>query len=168
MVRVSQSTLDCLNATKPKSDPTTMGIDPGKTGAVAVIHKRKLTVYDYESPAQAVELISGIKKRYAPDFCIIEKQWIWPNEKDVKTAEVLIRSAQMWETLILVNGINYMTMSAKDWRKNLVPENMQNKKGYIDFANQKFSESEHIFTRHDRAEAALIAYRAYFKINKGA
>lgn len=166
MVRINQSNIDCLDATKPVHDPTTIGIDPGQKGAVAIIHYRKLSVFNYEGPVNAANLISELKKKYSPDFCIIEKQWIWPNEKDVKRAEVLIRSAQMWETLMYANNIKFITMSAKEWRKNLVPENMQNKEGYIEFANQTFSDSEHIFTRHDKAEASLIAYRAYFKVNK--
>ena len=75
-MRISLSTLDCLNATKPISDPTTLGIDPGKTGAVALIHGRKLSVFDYDGPKNASKLISYIKKQYNPDFCIIEMQCV--------------------------------------------------------------------------------------------
>jgi hypothetical protein len=160
MVSITKEGLACLKATKSKKKVTVLGIDPGVKGAVACIHKGELSVYDFQSMEDSIRLVGALKRQYNPEFAIIEKQWFWSGERDVKTAEVLIRNAHMWQTLLSVNGIQFRLMSAVQWRKDIIPKSMQKKDKYIEIANKYFGKSDHIFTRHDRAEAALIAYRA--------
>ena len=47
------------------------------------------------------------------------------------------------------------------WWKEFIPKKLRNKPGYIKKAKELFPDHAFLFRRHDQAEAALIAYRAY-------
>jgi Holliday junction resolvasome RuvABC endonuclease subunit len=150
-----------------QDNPAVIGIDPGKTGALALICSDVVEIYDYIDILSAASLVSRLKEKYNVRFAIIEKVWIWKNEKDVKTAEALIRNAQTWATLLAINKITFETYPPVTWRKGFVSKKDMNKEGYIKIAINIFPEYEHILYRHDRAEALLIAYRAWKHIEAG-
>jgi len=144
-----------------------IGIDPGKTGALTLICGSYIEVHDFEGVYDAFKLISALNRKFEVKFAIIEKVWFQPQERDVKAAEVLIRNAAMWETLLLINRIPYEKYSPATWRKNFIPKNLRTKKGYLSKAKRMWTEHEDLFTRHDRAESALIAHRALLHAQSG-
>lgn len=150
-----------------KNNSAVIGIDPGNNGALAMICASKIEVYDFKDVLSSFDLVCLLNEKFRISFAIIEKVWIWPNEKDVKSAEVLIRNAQMWDTILAINKIPFETYTPAAWRKGLVEKSQRTKKGYIEKAISLFPKYEHLFTSHDRAEATLIAYRAFKHVEAG-
>jgi len=143
-----------------------IGIDPGKKGAMAVIYGSILEIHDFADTLTANKTIVLLNRKFSIKFAILEKVWIRASERDVKSAEILIRNAQMWETLLTLSGIDFWKYAPETWRKGLVP--LSGSKDYvIQKAIELFPKYEKEFYRHDRAEAALIAYRAYRHVQAG-
>ncbi|MBT3807687.1 MAG: hypothetical protein HOG03_24330 [Desulfobacula sp.] len=150
-----------------EENPAVVGIDPGIKGALALICGQHLEIHDYKSTMASFNLLNLLNEKFSIKFAIIEKVWIWKNEKDVKKAETLIRNQERWKTLLRINTIDFESYAPVNWRKNLIYKKDRNKPGYIRTANRIFSGHEELFTRHDRAEAALIAYRAWRHVEAG-
>jgi len=71
----------------------------------------------------------------------------------------------MWDCLLHVHGIPHDEYSPASWRKGLVSgKKAASKDGLIEKAIEIFGGK---FARHDQAEAALMAYRAYRHIEAG-
>ena len=147
-----------------------MGIDPGKTGAIAVICGEHIEIRDFVNTLNtlgAYKLVTALNRKFELKFAIIEKQWLRDKEHDNKSAEKIIRNSEMWETLLAINRIPYEKYAPATWRKNFIPKNLRTKKGYIKKAKTMWPEYEDLFSRHDRAEACLIAYRALLHVQSG-
>jgi hypothetical protein len=159
--------MDNIRSKFLEDNPAVIGIDPGITGALALICGNHVEIHDYKSTMASFNLLNLLNEKFSIKFAIIEKVWIWKNEKDVKRAETLIRNQEMWKTLLRINTIDFESYAPVNWRKNLIYKKDRNKPGYIRTANRIFSGHEELFTRHDRAEAALIAYRALKHVESG-
>lgn len=150
-----------------------LGIDPGCTGAICLMYKiPKLSSYyieihDFKSTIACFEIIKLLKRKFKVKFAIIEKQTFRPNERNIRTAEILIRNAQTWEDALIFNKIPYEAYYPGQWRAGIIPKTDQNKDGYVKQAIKRFPKYENLFTRHDRCEATLIAYRAWKHIESG-
>lgn len=143
-----------------------LGIDPGKTGALALICGQYLEIHDFKDTCSAQRLVSVLNGKFSIRFAILEKVWFRADERDVKKAETLIRNAEMWETLLKLNGIDFEKYAPETWRKGMV-KTSGSKERMTQKAIELFPFYEKEFTRHDRAEAALIAYRAWRHIEAG-
>ncbi len=150
-----------------KGNPAVIGIDPGQAGSLTLICASKIEIHDFTDTITAFKTVCCLNDKFKVKFAIIEKVWFWENEKDVKSAEVLIRNAQMWETCLEINRIPYASYSPATWRKGLIMKSKRTKKGYIEKAKELFPKYEELFTRHDRAESTLIAYRALRHVEAG-
>lgn len=145
--------------------PAVIGIDPGKKGAMCCLSYPNLYFYNFRCPVSAnIELIA-LKRNFDVKFAILEKVWIRGDEKNVKTAEVLIRNSAMWATILEINRIPFIQAAPQTWRKGLVKS--KGKKASIAKAKKLFPCDAELITSHDRAESALIAYRAYKHIEAG-
>jgi len=149
-----------------KENDAVLGIDPGKTGSLALICGAYLEIHDFKSILAAKRLIAGLNHKFLIKFCVLEKVWLRPKERDVKRAEKLIRNSQIWETLLILNGIDYEKYSPDTWRKGLIPLS-GDKERFVKKAIKLFPYYEKEFSRHDRAEATLMAYRAWRHIEAG-
>jgi hypothetical protein len=149
-----------------ENNSAVLGIDPGKTGAMALICGKHLEIHDFKNTLASQKVLSVLKGKFSIKFCILEKVWLRADERDVKKAETLIRNAQMWEDLLTLNGIDYEKYAPDTWRKGLVPA-AGSKERMTQKAIQLFPLYEKEFYRHDRAEAALMAYRAQRHIEAG-
>jgi len=142
-----------------------LGIDPGKTGALVLLSEKKMGVHNFKNIESAKIAIEKINESYDIKFAILEKVWIRYGEKDVKSAEVLIRNSEMWHTLLHFFEIEHREYAPSQWRKGLIVKRDQHGKGiYIETAKKLMPEHAHMFTRHDKAEAALMAWRAWMQI----
>jgi len=145
----------------------TIGIDPGQTGAIALVSGSNLSVWDYTSIETAADKISALNERFDIKFAILEKVWPQPNDEP-KRLNVLIRNAAMWDTLLHINDIPHEEYAPSTWRAGLVSKRKRYKKeNYILTASRLFPAFVGVFTRHDRAEAALMAYRAWRHVEAG-
>jgi len=165
--REYKDAMDNIRSKFLEDNPAVIGIDPGITGALALICGDHVEIHDYNSTMASFNLVSLLKGKFNVKFAIIEKVWIWEKERDVKAAEVLIRNSEMWKVMLRLNTIDYESYTPAKWRKNLIYKKDRNKAGYIRTAKRIFPKHEKLFTRHDRAEAALIAYRAWRHVEAG-
>lgn len=143
-----------------------IGIDPGEKGSLACLSYNNLRFYDFDHTYGADLFLVRLKCKFDIKFAVLEKVWIWKNEKDVKSAEVLIRNSEMWITLLKIHGIPFLQATPGSWRKGII-KGKPRKDKCMAKAKKLFPESVDLFTRHDRAEAALIAYRAWRHFNSG-
>jgi len=144
-----------------------LGIDPGKTGAIAVVSGAYLEIHDFKDILAAQKTISLLLARFSIKFCVLEKVWLrGASERDVTKAETLIRNSQTWEDLLILNKIDYAKYAPDTWRKGLVAKS-GDKERFTQKAIKLFPRYEKEFFRHDRAEAALIAYRAWRHVEAG-
>ncbi len=142
-----------------------LGIDPGQTGAIAVVNDRIIEVCDYTSIEAAVSDLKRLKRKFDIQFAVLEKIWVQPGDEP-KRVNVLVRNAAMWDTLLHVLDINHEEYAPGTWRKGLVSTKKQkNKANYIKKAQAIWPDQE--FKRHDQAEAGLMAYRAWQHIKAG-
>lgn len=152
-----------------ENNSAALGIDPGKTGAMALVCGKYLEIHDFKNTLASQKALSVLKSKFSIKFCILEKVWLRAEERDVKKAETLIRNAQMWEDLLILNGIDYEKYAPETWRAGLVKKNMQGRKqAYVKKAREIFKEyPAWQFNRPGRAEAALIAWRAWRHVSAG-
>lgn len=144
-----------------------LGIDPGKNGALCCLSYPDLDYYDFKHVLGVDLYLVRLKRKFDVKFAVLEKVWLWKNEKDFKTAEVLIRNSEMWITLLQIHGIPFLQSAPANWRKGLI-KGAPSKSKFMKKAIELFPESAGLITRHDRAEAALLAYRAHLHIKAGA
>jgi Holliday junction resolvasome RuvABC endonuclease subunit len=163
-----------------------MGIDPGITGAacllklqkhvpIASLRKKKaitplrypeIAFHDFTDMLAANVFLKATTACFDVQFVVLERQWLRGNEKNLKTAEVLIRNAEMWAVLLALKGIPFFPYAPATWRKGLISGKATKKKS-MDKAIELFPNSTELITRHDRAEASLMAFRAYMHVKNG-
>jgi Holliday junction resolvasome RuvABC endonuclease subunit len=143
-----------------------LGIDPGRTGAMALVNDQDLVIYDYTSIEAADQALTDLQKDYDIRFAVLEWVWIRKNERNVGSANTLIRSAAMWDCLLHVHGIPHDEYAPQTWRKGLVSVRA-GKEAMVKKAHELLGGPESDFVRHDRAEAALMAYRAWQHVKAG-
>lgn len=101
-----------------------MGIDPGKTGAVAVLNEDgEIFFYDYLEPM--TNSLIEIATTHNIDFCLIEKQQPMPKQ-GVKSMFTIggIYEGYQWSLRIL--GIRFMTIRPQEWMKSIgVPSGLE-------------------------------------------
>lgn len=148
------------------SKKAAIGIDPGQNGALALVNDDDLIIYDYESIEAADQALTDLQKQYNILFAVLERVWIRKNERNVTSANLLIRNAAMWDTLLHVHGIPHDEFSPQTWRKGLVHARA-GKEAMVRKAQQLLGGTDRDFARHDRAEAALMAFRAWEHVKAG-
>ena len=103
---------------------------------------------------------------YDVRFAILEKINLSPDEVNVRTAEVLLRNAAMWNAFLHVLRIDHEEFAPRTWRKGLVPLD-PSKKVLIKKAISIFPEHADRLKKSDRAEASLMAWRAMKHVDAG-
>ena len=144
-----------------------IGIDPGKSGAIAFINKENLKgsfVHDYSAEADMRDLLLEQKENI--DIAVIERlTTLFPNPKQVfthKTNFVLGENFGFWKGMLVALAIPFVEIAPRDWKKGLVKAkgSAEQKIEAVRIANQLFPEINIPKTKHGRADALLIAYSA--------
>ncbi|HEX9972274.1 MAG TPA: hypothetical protein VGD14_09405 [bacterium] len=143
------------------------GIDPGVKGALVAISESDLIKHSFKDTDNAETAVKILCEQFSVKLAILEKVWFRPNERDVKSVEVLIRNMEMWHTLLHVFKIDHLLCSPAEWRKGLIGSVNGDKKQYVEKAKVLMPHHAHMFTRHDVAEAGLMAWRAWHHVKAG-
>lgn len=145
-----------------------LGIDPGEKGSICCLNYPHISLHDYKDTLTAFADLGQLGSLFDINFVVIEKIWFRGGdaEKNVKATERLIRNQEMWITLLKIYKIRYIEVAPSTWRKGLV-RNKGGKNEAMATAKSIFHESKGLITRHDEAEAALMAYRAYQHVRAG-
>lgn len=157
----------CLKQVTMGSKKAAIGIDPGNTGALALVNDDELIIYDYTSIEAADQALTDLQKKYNVLFAVLEKVWCRTKERNPHSVTQLIRSAAMWDCLLHVHGICHEEYSPQTWRKGLLSGRKTSKAAMVEKARQLLGGTERDFARHDRAEAALMAWRAWEHVKAG-
>jgi len=148
-------------------DTVGLGIDPGNKGAICVVSDRCIEIHDYFSMDGAVSLLRLLNSKFSLQFTVLEKVWLQPRDvSHLHSADVLIKNFAMWHTLLHVLDIPHTECAPATWRKGLISSKKQKSKdAYLKKAMAIWPDQT--FKRHDQAEAALMAYRAWQHIKAG-
>ena len=134
-----------------------IGIDPGKTGAVAILDDKGnyINVLDFGQEGLMSTLIG-----YAPavKFAYLEKVHSMPGQGVVSTFS-FGENFGWWQGVLGSLGIPYTTIRPQDWMKkySLQKSSSSDKPG-LEVARKLFPEAHlHLKKHHNRADALLIA-----------
>lgn len=141
-----------------------LGIDPGKTGAVAMVRYPDIEIFDWDGVVNTSAKIREWKAEFEIAGAFLEDVHAMPTDGNV-SAFRFGKNAGHWEGIMATLQISLKTISPKQWRKGLyLPGDRRPlKKRSLDAAQGLFPDVEDkYFSRtmdHNRAEAALIAYQ---------
>jgi hypothetical protein len=140
-----------------------LGVDPGKTGAVALVRYPDIRIFDWDGVMNTSAKIREWQARFEIAGAYLEDVHAMPNDGNV-SAFRFGRNRGAWEGILCALQIQVKTVSPKQWRKGLyLPGDRRPlKKRSLDAAVGLFSDNADLFSRamdHNRAEAALIAYQ---------
>lgn len=134
-----------------------IGIDPGKTGAMAILDNKGnyINVLDFGQEELMPALID-----YAPvvKFAYLEKVHSMPGQGVVSTFS-FGENFGWWQGVLSSLGIPYTTIRPQDWMKkySLQKSSSSDKPG-LEAARKLFPEAPlHLKKHHNRADALLIA-----------
>ena len=147
-----------------------IGIDPGKTGALAVLNGNKLVaVHDYPgSETELAELMLDLSNEYPNATCVIESQQAFPGQGVVSTGKTMYGFGTyigMLNIISIYNHWNIVEVSPRKWIYNLIGK-QQDKSKHIEVAKELVHGSCDFLTKkkhHNRADAMLIAYWGYLQ-----
>lgn len=141
-----------------------LGIDPGKTGAVARVRYPEIEIFDWDGVVTTSAKIREWNAEFEIAGAFLEDVHAMPTDGNV-SAFRFGRNRGAWEGILCALQIPLKTISPKQWRKGLfLPGDRRPlKKRSLDAALGLFPDvADKYFTRamdHNRAEAALIAYQ---------
>ena len=138
-----------------------IGIDPGKTGGVAVIDLRtnEAIVYDMPTITEFAELMRELQSNVLR--CFIEKQQVYPGQGIVSSGNLMRHYGELLGVLTALK-IPFEEVPPKRWQsvihgsKHWKKTKKERKRASIDKARQLFPYLE-IGKKDGRAEALLIA-----------
>ena len=137
------------------------GIDPGKTGAIAIIAEKMeiLNVHDWESPRAASDFLD-IWKRGDISFAILEKVHSFPGQ-GVKSVWSFAENFGVWEGILSAMEIPFQLIPPRQWMKGQITpsDHIKVKKRGLTVCRRLYPKSNWFrLERHDgRADAVLMA-----------
>lgn len=146
-----------------------LGMDPGATGAMALLDPRTWTIEVLDTPNRSIQvngkprtevdvaLMSRFITGSKPDLIVSEKLWSRPGQ-DSKSTFSLGRYYGQIEACAAALGISHLTPTPQEWKKRLMVS--ENKDLSRSRASALIPSIAHLLNRkkdHNRAEAALLA-----------
>lgn len=140
-----------------------IGIDPGKSGAVALIHEEGYEVFDWPGDSTlASDIIRSWLARYNVVFAVLEKISAMPKQGVVSMFS-LGQNLGIWQGILSALCIPYMMPTPRQWQKGLV-----DKKSGLDPKARSLTTARRLFPNapldrkkdHGRADALLLAFWA--------
>lgn len=154
-----------------------IGIDPGLTGAVALIDEsgkclllsdcptEKKSEKKAASPKGIASLIADIKRKYKGGFhALLEEPVAMPNSgRSMGVTSMLSygRGVGIWEGALAMAGVKFDRVYPNIWKRELFNGNKGDKSNSIELARRLFPSARRKLSKikyHGRAEALLIAY----------
>jgi len=165
-----------------KIQPIFIGIDPGKTGAIAVIDF-DLNILDVKDWPGNELLCAELIRDYCSwwntgefkIFAALEKVHAMPHQ-GVTSMFTFGENYGMWKMVLAANGISYLNPTPQAWMKGLVVKKKYNgdaKKAHLAIVCQIFPDDRAYFSgprggiKTDRCAAAMIAYWRRQQYHKG-
>ena len=133
-----------------------IGIDPGKTGAMAIINEDGsfIRVVDFE------EAFNILRDRYLDELemAYLEEVHSMPKQ-GVASTFAFGENFGWWKGILQAFGIPFKTIRPQDWQKGLVPKRgTLTDKPSLSVARQLYPEAPlNLKKHHNRADAILIA-----------
>ena len=112
-------------SSKQNMNKAIIGIDPGVTGGIAYIKPDAVSVEFKELvldtlPAVLRGLITIRAYANIPSIAYVEKQWIWKNERDFKTANTLIKNFGYVLGVLRSLNIPYHEVAPRTWKREVL------------------------------------------------
>lgn len=150
------------------------GIDPGVTGAIAVILESGTIACIHDCPkirakkkyivdtARLIEIVREVRSRYRSLHIVIEKPIAMPNNGRTMGSVSMLSfgySAGLWEGAVASFKISYESVHPARWKRSL--EVHGNKEGSVKMAKKIFGASARKYItlkkHHGRCDALLLA-----------
>lgn len=155
---------------KPQPEIYYWGIDPGQTGALAVVNQDNKFVHliDYEDPEPFAGIFAETASEYFPRLCVIEKVSAMPKQGVSSTFKFGMNFG-IWLGFLNMLKIPHRLVTPATWQKVLDSnakrkkgENVRNaKKRLLNAARRQFPEAPLKLERHhNRADAIYMAVYA--------
>jgi hypothetical protein len=135
-----------------------IGIDPGKTGAIAVMDGNDMSVHVYDMPSTIEE-----KRAILSEIGTVRCAWIekpfFPRMIGIKNAVTIAQAYGELKTCLFFAGIPTFEVDPSAWKKTMHLSTDKNASRAL--ASQYFPDAADQWSRvrdDGRAEAALIAY----------
>ena len=143
-----------------------LGIDPGATGAVALIlEDGRVVIRDWPGDECALaDLCSELSDLAAVDLAVIESQQAMPKQGVVSTFKLGVNYG-MWLSALAGQGWPFRVVRPADWKKGFgYPTGKKGSKAHsLTLARRLYPQAAHMLGRgcdHGRAEALLLAHLA--------
>lgn len=156
-----------------------VGIDPGVTGAIAIIAIDGKVVYIEDCPTIKVKgykkitdacrlakMMREIKNKYKRLYVAIEEPIAMPNNgRKMGSISMLSfgRNFGIWEGIVSSLGIDYITVHPSVWKRAIFNGKQADKSSAIKMSIELFPDSKKYLTHkshHGRAEAVLLSVYA--------
>ena len=135
-----------------------IGIDPGQTGAAALIHTEGELIHDWQGIAPASNTIR--EWRIAYNVCMVAVEMVHAMPKQGVTSMFNFgMNFGMWQGILATLQMPYVFVRPQIWRKGLIfRSDGQGKEGGLNAARRLFPDAElHLKKHSGRADALLIA-----------
>lgn len=143
-----------------------LGIDPGKTGAFAIVNDDLSETHVWTADV-STEMKKSLMLEYKPRFAALELVRSMNTWKK-SSIESLNRSAGHWQGIIETLDIAYTEVTPSAWQLAVMRKrNSGDKKVTLEFARRFFPLAElPLMKDADKGDALCIAYYAYLHINQ--
>lgn len=138
-----------------------MGIDPGKTGAIAIIEDGRIIHVDQFNckttlfrKTEYEQIMNALS--FKPDSIIIEDLMVLSRQKGMQTSAT---NHGFIQCVLVGNDYQFDIVKPNEWKRTLGLSS--DKQESFDMANKLFPDASPYLTlkkHHDRAEAILLAY----------
>ncbi len=151
-----------------------VGIDPGKTGAAAIITPDGIGIMDYTDPVKVSEQFKEWQSDYDL-FCVLEKVWAMPVGGRRQGASSMFKFGEnfgIYQGILSAFSIPFFLVTPRNWQKGMLPNSDETtKKRSLRHARQLYPSIATKFLKrqkdHNRADAILIATYAKLYIHAG-
>jgi crossover junction endodeoxyribonuclease RuvC len=138
-----------------------IGIDPGVTGAIALIHDEGQVVFDWPGDEVAAsDLIMSLRVKYRIKGAALEDMGIGPALGKFGSSR-LSENKGIWRGVLAAHGIPFRLVRPQTWKKGVVPKaktDKEKKKAALAGARRLFPLADLAREKdHNRADALLIA-----------
>jgi crossover junction endodeoxyribonuclease RuvC len=140
-----------------------IGIDPGRTGAAALIHQDGCIVADWPGcPAGAADLLTAWRFEYEIDLVALERVHAMPKQ-GVASTFTFGQNFGQWEGIIAALSLPCLQPTPQDWQKGLIrkSDGADAKARALSVARRLFPDADLSRKKdHGRADALLLAWWA--------
>lgn len=139
-------------------DKAYIGIDPGKSGAMALIAPGIQEIFDWTDGPTMANYLMFWKSVYNVKMTAVEKVHAMPKQGVVSTFNFGANYG-WWIGALDAFSLRFIEVSPRDWQKGIVPrKKTPSDKPSLEVARRLFPDAElHLKKHHGRADALLIA-----------